>query len=191
MYFQFTKIGEHELKLADDLKDIMKKVREGLASNFDQSDPEFIALREELERIFKKRHLSEVSQPQMQENIGVLEQVYAKIKELNRQNDLLRHKYAGDAKFARLHKRLMADDALGGDRLKIFDALMGVKADADEKVLNLSQILDNETLFEKQMQSSVLQRFKREQAFDITPQMVKHINQLLVKEYLRETGRMY
>ena len=191
VYFQFTKIGEHELKLADDLKDIMKKVREGLASNFDQSDPEFIALREELERIFKKRHLSEVSQPQMQENIGVLEQVYAKIKELNRQNDLLRHKYAGDAKFARLHKRLMADDALGGDRLKIFDALMGVKADADEKVLNLSQILDNETLFEKQMQSSVLQHFRREQAFDITPQMVKHINQLLVKEYLRETGRMY
>ena len=191
VYFQFTKIGEHELKLADDLKDIMKKVREGLASNFDQSDPEFISLREELERIFKKRHLSEVSQSQMQQNIGVLEQVYAKIKELNRRNDSLRHKYAGDAKFVRLHKRLMADDALGGDRLKIFDALMGVKADADEKVLNLSQILDNETLFEKQMQSSVLQRFKREQAFDITPQMVKHINQLLVKEYLRETGRIY
>ncbi len=191
VYFQFTKIGEHELKLADDLKDIMKKVREGLASNFDQSDPEFISLREELERIFKKRHLSEVSQSQMQENIGVLEQVYAKIKELNRRNDSLRHKYAGDAKFARLHKRLMADDVLGGDRLKIFDALMGVKADADEKVLNLSQILDNETLFEKQMQSSVLQRFKREQAFDVTPQMVKHINQLLVKEYLRETGRIY
>ena len=169
----------------------MKKVREGLASNFDQSDPEFISLREELEKKKKKRHLSEVSQSQMQQNIGVLEQVYAKIKELNRRNDSLRHKYAGDAKFARLHKRLMADDVLGGDRLKIFDALMGVKADADEKVLNLSQILDNETLFEKQMQSSVLQRFKREQAFDVTPQMVKHINQLLVKEYLRETGRIY
>ena len=191
VYFQFVKIGEHELKLADDLKDIMRKVRESLADNFDQSDPEFISLREELERIFKKRHLSEVSQEQMQQNMGVLEQVYIKIKELNRQNDLLRHKYAGDAKFARLHKRLMADNALGGDRLKIFDALMGVKADADEKVLNLSQILDNESYFEKQMQGSVLQRFRKEQQFDVNSQTLKHINHLLVQEYLRENGRVY
>ncbi|WP_103034027.1 type I restriction endonuclease subunit R [Moraxella sp. RCAD0137] len=140
VYFQFIKIGEHELKLADDLKDIMRKVRTSLADNFDQSDPEFISLREELERIFKKRQLSEVSQAKMKENIGILEEVYRQIKELNRQNELLRHKYAGDAKFARVHKRLMSDDAFGGEKLKIFDALMGVKADADEKVLNLSQI---------------------------------------------------
>lgn len=55
VYFQFVKIGEAELKLADDLKDIMRKVREGLAGNFDQDDLEYISLREELERIFKKR----------------------------------------------------------------------------------------------------------------------------------------
>ena len=85
----------------------------------------------------------------------------------------------------------MADDALGGDRLKIFDALMGVKADADEKVLNLSQILDNESYFEKQMQGSVLQRFRKEQQFDVNSQTLKHINHLLVQEYLRETGRVY
>ena len=40
VYFQFVKIGEAELKLADDLKYIMRKVREGLAGNFDQEDPE-------------------------------------------------------------------------------------------------------------------------------------------------------
>ena len=169
----------------------MRKVRESLADNFYQSDPEFISLREELERIFKKRQLSEVSQEQMQENMGVLEQIYSKIKELNRQNDLLRHKYAGDAKFARLHKRLMSDNAFGGEKLKIFDALMGVKADADKKVLNLSQILDNESYFEKQMQGSVLQRFRKEQQFDVNSQTLKHINHLLVQEYLRETGRVY
>lgn len=39
VYFQFVKISEAELKLADDLKDIMRKVREGLAGNFDQDDP--------------------------------------------------------------------------------------------------------------------------------------------------------
>lgn len=97
VYFQFVKISEAELKLADDLKDIMRKVREGLAGNFDQDDPEYISLREELERIFKKKNLAEVGQEEMQANIAILETVYAKIKELNRQNDLLRHKYGGDA----------------------------------------------------------------------------------------------
>ncbi|EGY59429.1 type I restriction endonuclease, partial [Neisseria sp. GT4A_CT1] len=99
IYFQFVKIGEAELKLADDLKDIMRKVREGLAGNFDQDDPEYISLREELERIFKKKNLTEVGQEEMQANIATLQIVYAKIKELNRQNDLLRHKYGGDAKY--------------------------------------------------------------------------------------------
>ena len=106
VYFQFVKISEAELKLADDLKDIMRKVREGLAGNFDQDDPEYISLREELERIFKKKNLAEVGQEEMQANIATLQTVYAKIKELNRQNDLLRHKYGGDTKYARTHKRL-------------------------------------------------------------------------------------
>ena len=86
VYFQFVKIGEAELKLADDLKDIMRKVREGLAGNFDQDDPEYISLREELERIFKKKNLAEVGQEEMQANIATLQTVYAKIKELNRQS---------------------------------------------------------------------------------------------------------
>ncbi|HEZ5560560.1 TPA: type I restriction endonuclease subunit R, partial [Neisseria meningitidis] len=73
VYFQFVKIGEAELKLADDLKDIMRKVREGLAGNFDQEDPEYISLREELERIFKKKNLAEVGQEEMQANIAILE----------------------------------------------------------------------------------------------------------------------
>ena len=149
IYFQFVKIGEAELKLADDLKDIMRKVREGLAGNFDQDDPEYISLREELERIFKKKNLAEVGQEEMQANIATLETVYAKIKELNRQNDLLRHKYDGDAKYARIHKRLLENPALYGDKLKAFKALSGVKTDADQKVLDMEQILDNQSYFEK------------------------------------------
>ncbi len=45
--------------------------------------------------------------------------------------------------------------------------------------------------FEKQMQGSVLQRFRKEQQFDINTQTLKHINHLLVQEYLRENGRIY
>ena len=190
VYFQFVKIGEAELKLADDLKDIMRKVREGLAGNFDQDDPEYISLRKELERIFKKKNLAEVGQEEMQANIATLETVYAKIKELNRQNDLLRHKYGGDAKYARTHKRLMEKAALYGDKLKVFNALNGVKTDADQKVLDMEQILDNQNYFEKQMQGIVLKRFRTEQKFPVQPQDIEDINCLLVREYLKESGRI-
>lgn len=197
VYFQFVKIGEAELKLADDLKDIMRKVREGLAGNFDQEDPEYISLREELERIFKKKNLAEVGQEEMQANIAILETVYAKIKELNRQNDLLRHKYGGDAKYARIHKRLRENPALYrenpalyGDKLKVFNALNGVKTDADQKVLDMEQILDNQNYFEKQMQGIVLKRFRTEQQFPVQPADIQAINRLLVREYLKESGRI-
>lgn len=190
VYFQFVKIGEAELKLADDLKDIMRKVREGLAGNFDQDDPEYISLREELERIFKKKNLAEVGQEEMQANITILETVYTKIKELNRQNDLLRHKYGGDAKYARIHKRLRENPALYGDKLKVFNALNGVKTDADQKVLDMEQILDNQNYFEKQMQGIVLKRFRTEQQFPVQPADIQAINHLLVREYLKESGRM-
>ena len=190
VYFQFVKIGEAELKLADDLKDIMRKVREGLAGNFDQDDPEYISLREELERIFKKKNLAEVGQEEMQANIATLEIVYARIKELNRQNDLLRHKYSGDAKYARTHKRLMENAALYGDKLKVFNALSGVKTDADQKVLDMEQILDNQNYFEKQMKGIVLKRFRTEQQFPVQRQDIEDINRLLVREYLEEKSRI-
>ena len=190
VYFQFVKISEAELKLADDLKDIMRKVREGLVDNFDQDDPEYISLREELERIFKKKNLAEVGQEEMQANIATLETVYTKIKELNRQNDRLRHKYGGDAKYARTHKRLMENAALYGDKLKVFNALNGVKTDADQKVLDMEQILDNQNYFEKQMQGIVLKRFRTEQQFPVQPADIHAINRLLVREYLKESSRI-
>ncbi|BAV11134.1 hypothetical protein MOSL_0561 [Moraxella osloensis] len=185
--FQFKKVSEAELKLADDLKDSLRKTREGLLSNFDKDDPEFIALREELERIFKKKNLGEVSQVEMRENMALLDSIYVKVKELNRKNELIRNKYEGDAKFARIHKRLMAKSEMSREQAKIHEALTGVKADADEKVLNLSQILENVSFFENQMMPSVIKRFKMEQKLPLDVQAIKSINQMILKEYLEET----
>ncbi len=104
--FKFVKIGEEELVLADKLKNTLRQTREALSNNFDQQDPEFVTLKEELERLFKKKNLSEVSQEEMIANIDSLNKIHTRIKELNRQNDQLRQKYQGDAKYTRIHKRL-------------------------------------------------------------------------------------
>ncbi|MEF9673253.1 hypothetical protein QNM99_17715 [Pseudomonas sp. PCH446] len=104
--FMFIKVGEEELVLADKLKNTLRQTREALADNFDQQDPKFITLREELERLFKKKKLNEVTQDEMTANIGALNAIHDQVKELNRQNNQLRAKYQGDAKYTRIHKRL-------------------------------------------------------------------------------------
>ncbi|MGI2150551.1 type I restriction endonuclease subunit R [Shewanella baltica] len=188
--FKFVKIGEEELVLADKLKSTLRQTREALASNFDQQDPLFISLKEELERLFKKKNLSEVTQDEMVANIDALNKIYDRVKELNRQNNQLRQKYLGDAKYARIHKRLQERQSKQGDisesERKIFAALAGVKIDADEQVLNNSQILGNEGYFERQMMPLVIARFMKEQQIKLDADASRYINHLVVVEYLKE-----
>lgn len=188
--FTFTKIGEEELVLADKLKNTLRQTREALASNFDQQDPQFINLKEELERLFKKKNLSEVTQDEMVANIDVLNKIHDRVKELNRQNNQLRQKYLGDAKYTRIHKRLQerqqSQSDISESERKIFEALAGVKQDADEQVLNNSQVLDNESYFERQMMPLVIGRFMKEQQIKLNADASRYINHLVVAEYLKE-----
>jgi type I restriction enzyme R subunit len=184
--FQFTKIGEEELVLADKLKNTLRLTREALASNIDQQDPKFITLKEELERLFKKKNLSEVTQDEMNANIHTLNKIHDRVKELNRQNNQLRQKYQGDAKYSRMHKRLVERGGLSDSERKIFEALSGVKQDADEQVLQNTQMLDNESYFERTLMPIVINRFMKQQHIKLNPDTSHYINHLLVAEYLNE-----
>lgn len=184
--FQFTKIGEEELVLADKLKNTLRQTREALASNFDQQDPKFITLKEELERLFKKKNLSEVTQEEMNANIHTLNKIHERVKELNRQNNQLRQKYQGDAKYTRMHKRLIERGGLSDSERKIFEALTGVKQDADEQVLQNTQMLNNESFFERTMMPIVINRFMKQQQIKLNPDASRYINHLVVAEYLNE-----
>lgn len=184
--FKFVKIGEEELVLADKLKNTLRRTREALASNFDQQDPQFVTLKEELERLFKKNNLSEVTQDEMTTNIGALNKIHERIKELNRQNQQLRQKYQGDAKYTRIHKRLLESGGLIDSERKIFEALTGIKQDADQQVLQNTQILDNESYFERTMMPIVINRFMKQQQIKLNPEASRYINHLVVAEYLKE-----
>ena len=184
--FKFTKIGEEELVLADQLKNTLRQTREGLADNFDQQDPKFITLKEELERLFKQKNLSEVTQEEMVANIDALKKIHERVKELNRQNNQLRQKYHGDVKYTRIHKRLQEHGGFSETERKIFEALAGVKQDADEQVLQNTHILDNESYFEREMMPLVIKRFMNEQKIKLNADASRYINRLVVAEYLKE-----
>ncbi|MCW9014479.1 MAG: type I restriction endonuclease subunit R, partial [Gammaproteobacteria bacterium] len=184
--FKFTKISEEELVLADKLKNTLRQTREALASNFDQHDPKFVTLKEELERLFKKKNLSEVTQDEMNQNIDALNKIHDKVKELNRKNNQLRQKYHGDAKYTRIHKRLQEHDGLSESERKIFEALVGIKNNADEQVMQNAQLLDNESYFERMMMPHVIDHFMKQQNIKLNPEASKYINKLVVAEYLNE-----
>ncbi len=190
--FKFTKISEDELILADKLKNTLRQTREALSSNFDKKDPEFISLKEELERLFKSKNLNAISQSEMSANIGTLKKIHEKINELNRRNALLKHKYEEDAKYARIHKRLMQNETLSKKQSKIHEALMDVKKETDEKVLNNSGILDNERYFSKLMMRTIIQTFKKAHNIEINPESTSYISSLVLREYINEyNGEIY
>ncbi|AZC88814.1 Type I restriction-modification system, restriction subunit R [Pseudomonas chlororaphis subsp. piscium] len=184
--FMFTKIREEELVLADKLKNTLRQTREALADNFDQQDPKFITLREELERLFKKKKLNEVTQDEMTANIGALNAIHDQVKELNRQNNQLRAKYQGDAKYTRIHKRLQERGGLTQTERRLFEALSGVKLAADEQVLQNTQLVNNESYFEGMMMPLVIGEFQNRQKIQLTPDASRTINQLVVAEYINE-----
>lgn len=183
----FTKIGQEELLLADRLKDTLRKTREGLVANFDKKDPEYVKLKEELERLFRKNKLQEVSQEELSKNIVVLNKILKKVRELNQQNERLSLKYDGDKKYARLHKRLMEHNILSKKASKLFEALQGIKNLTDDEVLKNSKLLDNENYFERNMSRLIVKELKNRQKIkNLDASSVKYINNLVVKEYINE-----
>ena len=187
--FAFTKVSEDEMVLADELKSILQKTREGLANNFDQNDPEFISLKDELERLFKKKNLSEVSKDEMEKNIEALTKIHEKSRELERSNDLIKAKYENDAKYARIHKRLMEKDPLTDSERKLFEVLCDLKEEVDNQILQNAKILENESYVEKMIARLVIGEFKK-QDIPLDINKSKRVINLVSQEYMNEHYRI-
>jgi type I restriction enzyme R subunit len=181
----FRKISEEEMVIADQLKDMLRKTREALNSNFDKKDPEFISLYEELKRLFEKNNLDEITQEEMKANINHLQKIYDRVNELNRKNILLKAKYENDAKYARVHKRIMENSAISQKEIAIHETLMSIKAQADAKVLINTRLLENEGYFMSMMMPFVIGGFSKAK-IDLDPDAARFINNCVAKEYMNE-----
>lgn len=183
--FEFRKVSEKEMVIADQLKDVLRKTREALNANFDHNDPQFVSLYDELKRLFDKKNLDEVTQEDMKKNIGALQLIYDKVTELNRLNQLLKTKYEQDAKFVRIHKRILEKGNISKRESDICHTLSNIKTQVDEKVLINTQMLNNESYFERLMLQTVASNFNKNK-IPLNPDAAKYVNNCLVKEYLNE-----
>ncbi len=184
--FTFRKVSEDELRIADELKEILRKTREMLQGNFDYDDPQFVTLKSELERLFKKKKLSDITQEEMSANIEVLKDIHARARDLERKNQLLRAKYANDVKYARIHKRLREKGDLDTSERKLFDALSAFKAKADAKFLHNAQLLNNPAFAAKDLLKLAVEQFNQAHGFKLDAAGLRSLNDLILKEYLDE-----
>ena len=184
--FTFRKVSESELRIADELKDTLRRTREGLAGNFDPRDPVFISLREELERLFRKKNLSEITQEEMVANIEALNGLHTRARELERKNQLLRAKYANDAKYARLHKRLLEKGEPTESERKLHDALTSLKAELDARISENARLLTNPAYAETMMARVIIEQFGNKHHLPLTPESCTFIRNLVIREYLDE-----
>lgn len=183
--FMFRKVSENELVIADQLKDMLRKTREALGNNFDQSDPQFVTLYDELKRLFDKKNLDEITQEEMRQNIRSLQQIHDKVAELNRKNNLLRAKYQNDPKYTRLHKRILERRDISKRESEIYETLSEIKKQADERVLINTKMLDNEGYFGQLLIQLVVGSFDKMKV-KLEPDSARYINNLLVREYMSE-----
>lgn len=183
--FMFRKVSEDEMIIADQLKDTLRKTRETLANNFDQQDPQFVSLYEELKRLFDQKNLDEITQEEMKRNIAALQQIYDKITELNRKNNLLKAKYENDEKYARTHKRIVERGNVSKRGSEIHETLMDIKNQVDERVLINTKLLDNEAFFHGIVIQDVIKSFSKT-GVKLDIESAKYINNYLVKEYVNE-----
>jgi type I restriction enzyme R subunit len=168
------------------LKDILQKTRESLGGNFDPKDPMFVSLKEELERLFKKKNLNEVTKEEMERNIKELQHIYDASKELERKNQLLKAKYDNDAKYARLHKRLMEKDPLTDSESKLFEALQSLKKEVDAKILQNSRIMENESYVTQMIGNLIIEQLLDKHHLPINFEQTNLIEGIMVKEYMNE-----
>ena len=184
--FAFTKISEEELVLADKLKDIARKAREGLAGNFDPADPVYLSLYEELQRLFKKRNIAEMKQEDMQESIKEFERLFKQIAELNRQNENLRAKYRGDAKYARLHKRLKERSLVSERDTELYAVLMGAKDNIDTAISGHRDVVAHDGYIERLIMQKTVDSFDQHHIELKDTRAPELIKDRLAKEYKEE-----
>jgi len=186
--FAFRKVSEKEMELGvvDDFKEQIRKTREAMQNNFDHADPEYVSLADELERVFKKKKVTEMTTEDIQENIVLLRSIYERITEQNRRDALLRAKYEDDEKFTRVHKRIIeTHPAWSGRLVNINQALLGIKSETDNRILHQNAVLNNEPFFARSVQPSVMSSFGNN-SLKLDVVAAKQINELIVAEYMKE-----
>lgn len=166
--FTFSKIGEEELKLISGGRELQDKWRDTIRAfmdNIDPDDPEFITLREAFMQRFKEHGFVIDSIAKFNEETAALDSIIDRLKTIQKANKTLLNKYNGDAKFARVHKRIREINTERKEKsakpiftfsdYEISVILNMIKDEVDQRVYDKNDILKKDAYFEQTVLSIV------------------------------------
>ena len=166
--FTFSKIGEEELRIiagGRELKDKWRDTIRVFTANIDQDDPEFITLREAFTERFKEHGFVIDSMAKYNEETAALDSIITRLRAIQQTNNNLLKKYNGDAKFARMHKRIREVNAnrkadnknpmFAFSDQTICIILNMIKEEVDSKVYDRNDILKKDAYFEQTVLATV------------------------------------
>ena len=202
--FTFSKIGQEEMRLISggaELKDKWQRTITSFTQNFDQDDPEFISLRDAFMERFKEHGFVVDSIAKFNEETQALDEIIARLQDLQKRNNALVKKYKGDEKFARVHKRIREVNKKREEKgqnpvfsfldEEIAAILNIIKEDVDAKVYDRNDILKKDAYFSRTVMALIngcLYHFPQ-----IKPKMedYKFIQTRISQQYINQYNATY
>ncbi|MBR4714124.1 MAG: type I restriction endonuclease subunit R [Paludibacteraceae bacterium] len=202
--FNFSKIGSEEMHMISggiELKEKWQRTISSFTSNFDQEDPEFITLREAFMERFKEHGFVIDTIAKFNEETKALDDIIQRLQDLQKRNGILLKKYNGDAKFARVHKRIREVNKEREEKHQkpmfsfldeeIMVILKIIKEGVDSKVYDRNDILKKDAYFNKTVLALIndsLYHFPQ-----IQPEMddYKFIQQKIAQQYINQYNATY
>lgn len=183
--FNFTKISEAELVIADKYRTTLETTRQEFERNFDKKDPEFVSLFEELKRIFTKKNIEELTADEMQSNMLELVKLRDKAKMQNTRNEMLVAKYENDIKFVRIHKRLKEAKFDNIQDYELNKILLEIKHQIDEMLVKSYKLMDNVPYFIGSIKPVVM-RVAMANGINVKVEQIDFIANNILEEYIEE-----
>ena len=202
--FNFSKIGEEEMKMiagGQELQDKWSQAIRKFTENTDPDDPEYITLRDAFMQRFKEHGFVVDTIAKFNQESKELDEILAKLTDLQKRNNALLKKYNGDTKFANVHKRIREENKRRLTEHKPFiftyyddDLVMilsGIKQEIDQKVYDRNDILKKDDYFEMTVLSEIAQSLYKYP--NIEPQMedFTFIQSRIARQYINQYNQTY
>jgi len=181
--FDYFKKGEEELKIVDEIIMNQTKVADELSKNIDNKDPRFISLIEEFRRIVKNTNMNEISEEnviQLKENYKT---IYDEMRKINSEDQRIRTKYNGDAKYLRIHKRINEELLSEINPKDLVGILNNIKEGLDDNLSNNSKVILNDKFFLQEIRTFTAKGFYR---YSQEQEIIEKISLLISREYENE-----
>ncbi|MGN1392942.1 MAG: DEAD/DEAH box helicase family protein, partial [Succinivibrionaceae bacterium] len=207
--FNFEKVGEEVLELAEQYKEAVAYVRNNLLNNIDPDDPEYKTLEQAfLEEVTKKGIIDGNDQNSMtvfnmHDRVNAINNILDRIRKKNEEDNIIAMKYKGDKKFVRIEKRLKEKSheaeqkntenspylVFTKNQNKVNKVLLNIKEEVDEVCLKNEEVINVAGYFNKQVKSSVTRQFRA--AFGATDSDLRNfVTGIIGKEYKLTTNRV-